>query len=287
MKRAILLTGILLVIILKISGQNNLNPNIYFQDMNYYNPSSIPMDTSATYFVSAYTKYKFVENDPEIWNKRASVFLNHIGQLPNKRSFYSIAYLNDDYSYFNRNGLYLGYIHRIKWGKTSSLSFSGRAIFNFDVIQWNKLKLPVSESGYSLKMRPDIDLGMEYKVRGFVLGASSQNVIASSLKTEGAVLIRNKRAYVFNTSYLFNIGRHFKVAPFALVRWERAWASDAGVYASAFNFVKVSYAFRVKELRHIYAIDCRTLKNLFLGVSFDTSRLIPDNNLDVVLKYQF
>jgi hypothetical protein len=287
MRHAILIMLIVSGLASRIWAQNSLSPNIYFQDMNYYNPSSLPADTSGNYFISAYTKYKFVENDHSIWKKPPSVFVNHIGRLRDKRSFYSIAYLNDSYSYFNRNGLYLGYIHKLQLGSAGSLSFSGRAVINVDVIRWSRYQLPLPERINALQMRPDADLGIEYKLRGLTLGAASQNVLASSVSSGNAVLIKNKRAWVFNASCLFNIGPHVQLAPFSLIRRERNWMFDAGVYVSALKRIRASYALRVKELRHIYTIDCRATKRLFLGLSFDHSRLLPDNNLDVALKYQF
>jgi type IX secretion system PorP/SprF family membrane protein len=268
-------------------GQNTLRPGIYFQDMNYYNPSAVAMDTSEKYSMSIYGKQKFVENDAEIWNKPASLFVQHIGKIKEGKSFYSLSYLNDNYSFYTRNTVYAGYTYRKKWTKAGTLSFGGRAVLNFDRISWTKLRTPHGETGKTLKFTPDIDLGIQYQLRGFTAGLSSKNVLGLSCRLSGEELLKNRREAYFNVSYLFRIGRNFKVAPYALWYWERKTVIDGGMHFSLFNRVSISYLLRLHELRSIYAVETRIYQGLHLGVSADRSRLLPDNNLDLVLRYLF
>ncbi len=274
-------------ILISANGQNTIRPTIYFQDMNYYNPSAIPLDTLEDHRISVYGKYKIVENEDKIWNKPPSVFANYIGRIRKSNSFYTVSYINDIYSFYNRSTIYAGYTYQKKWGKSNVLSLGGRLVLNNDIINWTKLKIPHHETGKGIKFSPDLDLGIQYQIKGFTAGVSTKNVLGSSTKLEGEDLLKNWREAYFNVSYLFRIGKKVKVAPYALLYWERKLAIDGGLYLSLFNRVNVSYLLRVLELRSIYTLDVKIYKGLNVGLGFDHSKLLLDSNVDALIRYNF
>ncbi|ODS84239.1 MAG: hypothetical protein ABS46_04370 [Cytophagaceae bacterium SCN 52-12] len=267
-------------------AQHYLSPSLYNRDMNYFNPASLPIDSTSDHYVSVLGKRKFVANDKEIWDKPVTLLANFISRTSSPKGLFSVAYLNDRYSYFSRNGIYGGYIREIPLGR-AGLSLSARGVLNVDRIRWGDLTFPVSEEGTSVRFTPDLDFGAEFGVGGFSLGAAVHNILEGKVTIREADAIRNIRAFVFHSAYRFGLGRQVKVSPYILVRLKRNILLDAGLSASLFNRVSLSYTLRVNELRGIYAIEARIMKKLFIGVALDRSPLYPDHNGDLLLRYQF
>lgn len=267
-------------------GQNPFRPNIYFQNMNYYNVAAGIQDTSARYQVSAYTRYKFTDNGGT-WNKAPNLFLNHIGYIDRISSFYSASYIYDNYSFYDRHTIYLGYSHELKLPKTHRLSFGVRGVFNFDYVKWDRLPEPGNPADRSLYFTPDLDLGIQYRVKGFTLGVSLKNVIGNRKKIYGEILLKNQRQLYGNVSYAFNIKNKVTIAPFALVYLERNFGFDLGLYLGFFDRAAVSYAFRLKEFRHVYTLNVRIYKGLRIALAADHSSIYKDVNADLMLGYNF
>ena len=286
MKKFYLFITIIIVAAGKISAQNSMRPNLCFQDMNFYNPASIPMDTSCNYYLSLSGEYKFVKDEAEIWNEKLPFYLNHIGRIKQTGFSYSVMYLYDRYSFFSRNGLSLGVAYQIKWGAGHVLSLGGRAVFNFDIANWDRLRIPVSMTGKKCLLNPDLDLGIEYKIKGLVLGLASRNIFAyGAPKAMG--LIQNRRVASLHASYLFSAGKQCKIAPLLFLYLDRKIIYDIGIYTSIYERVRLSYVMRINELRNIFTTDVRIVGNLYLGAAFDFSLVLPDKNLNIVLKYAF
>lgn len=268
-------------------GQNTIRPNIYFQNMNYYNPSAITLDSSENYNVSLYGKHKFVENEDDIWKKPTTLLLNHSGRIRQSNSFYSLSYISDKYSFYNRNTVYAGYSHQIKLGSAGTLSLGGRVVLNFDAISWNKLELVHNKTGKSTRFSPDVDFGVQYQSKRFTTGLSSKNMMALSSNLDGSELLKNKREFYVNTSYELISRKNFRATPFLLLYTERKSFIDGGLTISAFNRIDASYTLRINELRGIYYLGVDITKGFQIGASLDRSALLPDNNLDVTIKYSF
>src|SRR5690625_7625243 len=126
-------TSILLIIVWFASGyrQSTIRPNIYFQDMNYYNIAAIPLIDSQQARFSFYSKYQFLENDNEVWSKPPLFLLDIFGNLKNQHSYYNIGIATDQYSFYSRNTGYAGYTHRFHLGKSGNhtIDIGGRFIF--------------------------------------------------------------------------------------------------------------------------------------------------------------
>ncbi|MFT4019225.1 MAG: hypothetical protein QM668_19840, partial [Agriterribacter sp.] len=116
-----------------IKAQNSIRPNIYLQNMQSYNPAAVAIDSNQHLQAAVYVKHRFVDNEDAIWNKPMNLWLSHAGRIGNTNSFYTVSYVNDRYSFFNRNAFYLGYVRRSNIG-VSSLSYGGRIVANMDAI---------------------------------------------------------------------------------------------------------------------------------------------------------
>ncbi len=270
-------------------GQSTMRPNIYFQDMNYYNIAAIPLRDTQRGSLSFYAKHKVVANEDYVWNKPPVFFLNHIGSLKNKHSFYNVAITSDQYSFYSRNTVYAGYTHRFKLGKDEhhTIDIGGRLIFNLDLINWDKFQLPSNESGESLKPNADMDLGAFYRFKNFSLGFSTKNAVGASVKSDGEKLLVNQREFYVNTSYLFRIKDKFEIEPYFLLRQERNTELDIGLHLGFFKRVDAAYQLRLIQLRHIFTLQAHVTRSLSIGVAFDKSPLFTDNNLDAVIRYVF
>lgn len=270
-------------------GQSTLRPNIYLRDMNYYNVAAIPLRDTQKLSFSGYAKYKFVENESYVWNKPPVIFLDHIGSLKNNQSYYNVAVVSDQYSFYSRNTVYAGYVQRLKFGEGENhrLDVGGRLVLNFDLINWDKFHLPSNESGKSVKPGADMDLGIFYRFRHFSFGISSKNLVGTSVRSGGEKLLENQREFYANTSYLFPIRKKFEIEPYLLYRKELTGELDLGLHVGFLKRVDLSYQLRLIRLRHIFIMQVQFTKTWSIGLAFDQSPLIPDRHADAVIRYTF
>jgi hypothetical protein len=268
------------------SAQNSIRPNIYLLDMQYYNPASVALDSAQSSQTAIYGKYKSVNNENDIWNKPMTLWLSHMGRIGKSNSFYTLSYVNDVYSFFNRNAVYIGYVQQKQIGKSSTLSLAGRIVSNFDAIHWDKFKLPHEKSGTTRRFNPDLDLGIAYQFKNFRAGLGAKNILANSSRIEGSTLLKNHREFNLNLSYQQNIGRQFAITPFVLLAKERSTLIDAGLSFLLLNKIRAAYALRVNELKSVIILDVDVYKGFSVGVAYDRSSLVSDNNFDFVLRYR-
>ncbi|TSJ48014.1 type IX secretion system membrane protein PorP/SprF [Fluviicola chungangensis] len=288
MRRFLLLLFFLKPCCFDLIAQNTLRPNIYFQNMHYYNTAAGIEDTSSRMSFGAYAKYKFVpvENE-DVWIKPVNLYFNHIYNLNSKNSV-NMSYIYDGYSFYNRNIVYMGYTRMFRWGRSSRLNLGARAVLNFNAMKWNELGQLASHPSSKLKFNADLDLGIQYQVKGLTIGVSTKNLFASSVKVDGQDLIKDQREIYGNLSYNFGLfKRKVELAPFFLFYSERNFNLDAGLNLGLFQRVSISYAIRVLELRNIFAIRGNFLKRFQIGASFDYSIIYSDYNMDILLAYRF
>lgn len=268
------------------NAQNSIRPNIYVQDLQYYNPASLALDSGDLSQTAIYGKYKFVGNAKGIWHKPMNVWLSHAARIGQKNAFYTISYVRDDYSFFDRNAVYLGYVRQINLGERFHLNYGGRVVANIDLIDWDDFRLPHTESGRSTRFNPDLDLGMSFQLRNLKAGVGLKNVIGTSTKLEDAVLIKNHFEINAHLAYKQNFGKQFSVTPFLLLANERSTLIDAGLSFSMFNRLQAAYALRVNELKSVITLNVGLSKNFSMGAAYDRSGLVSDHNVDFVLRYR-
>ncbi|TVP43612.1 MAG: type IX secretion system membrane protein PorP/SprF [Mongoliibacter sp.] len=268
-------------------AQYNMRPSAYFQDMLFYNPASTPEMGEASQRLLLYSRTKIIPENEGIWEKSPTFYADYLSMNEDKSSYFTVGYMNDNYSYFSRNSLYGGYGKILKLGNNSSLTFGGRLALHSDIINWSNYQIPNEETGNSLRLSPDFDLGAQFQWKAFKIGASLRNTIGLSQKLDEEDIITTQRAFVINTSYEFTINERLIVAPYVLLYTELKTEIDAGVFLSFDRNVNFSYLIRVNELRSIFTLEGRLYRGLSIGVAYDQSPLLPSNNLDIFVRYFF
>lgn len=269
-------------------AQNTLRPNLYFQNMNYYNAGAGIYDNTYSRNISFYAKNRFVSKDNDaIWNKPANIYLNYIGKL-DKTGFLNLSYVYDGYSFYNRHAVSIGYGRVYKLGKSSQFSLGARGVFNFDKFNWGKIKQITDKPSFGSHITPDLDLGTQLQVGNLTLDASVKNLLKNSVKADGEDVVKNWREIYLNAAYTFKFfNAKLKVSPYLLYFQERNFKLDAGVNLSFFKTVDVAYAIRLLELRSIFAAKVALSRRLQLGASVDHAVLYSDTNADFFIGYKF
>ena len=106
MKNLILISFFWIFELSALHAQNTLRPNMYYQNMHYYNAAAGIEDTSSHASFAAYAKYKYVrlqqEDENDVWVKPVNLYFNHLYNLDRKNSV-NMSYIYDGYSFYNRN----------------------------------------------------------------------------------------------------------------------------------------------------------------------------------------
>lgn len=286
MRRNVFLLFVTIILSVAANGQNSIRPNIYLTDMQYYNPAAIAIDSNERTQSALYGKYKGVDNEDEVWNKPMSIWLSHAGRIKQSNSFYTVSYVSDKYSYFHRHALYLGYTKQWKINSVSSLSYGARVVANTDFINWENFVLPHHKAGREAAFNPDLDLGVNYRFRRLNVGVGFKNLFATRKRIDEATLLKNHREVNFHLNYRQNIGRNFAVTPFLLLAHERNTLIDGGLAFSLFNRLTASYALRLNELKSVIVLDAKIYKGWSVGLGYDRSALVSDQNVDFVIRYK-
>ena len=112
-------------------AQYLLKQNIYYEDMNYYNPSISFSDTSRVYHAAFYTKYKFLTSS--IYSEKPYDFYTSFQGLTQDGFGHFVAgFSYDGYSFFDRYLLFGGYGYKWNFNK-HYLGIGARLLFQFDV----------------------------------------------------------------------------------------------------------------------------------------------------------
>jgi type IX secretion system PorP/SprF family membrane protein len=269
-------------------AQNTMRPNIYFENMSFYNAAAATDGVNLSPTVSLYLKDKFVDDqNDEIWHKPPIAAISYLARIDDLAT-YHVAYIYDGYSFYSRNTLYAGYARKLRRTDESSLALGGRLVLNFDHVDWDELTQVGEEPPASSHLTPDCDLGIQYELKRLTLGASVKNLLASSFRVDGEDLIKDWREFYVNGSYTFIIGDdHFRISPNILYMSERDIEMDVGVNVGIYEVVDVSYALRAFELRNIVGARVALWKRYQLGGAVDFSSVFSDTNVDFMIRYRF
>ncbi|WP_114748145.1 type IX secretion system membrane protein PorP/SprF [Pleomorphovibrio marinus] len=286
MKRLLLFAFCTLLPIFTMA-QYNMRPSAYQQDMLFYNPASLPEMGEESQRLLLYSRSKIVPENEGIWEKSPTFYADYLSINEDKNSYFTVGYMNDNYSFFSRNSLYGGYGKIISLGTNSNLTLGGRLALHSDIVNWSDYQLPHNETGRSFRLSPDMDLGAQFQWKAFKLGASYRNTIGVTQELDDEGFITTQRAFVVNTSYDFAINDRLIVAPYVLLYTELKTEIDAGVFLSYDKKVNFSYLLRINELRSIFTLEGRIYRGLSIGAAYDQSPLLPSNNLDFFVRYFF
>lgn len=264
--------------------QNQIRPSAYYQDMLFYNPAALPEmeEFESRFLLNA--RNRFIDENA-VFEGRTSLIGNFLTVNKEKSSYLQAGFMTNQYSFFNRNSLYFGAGKSYKLGDHSSITFGGNVTMHTDLINWSNFQLPHSETGNSFRLSPDLDFGTQFQWKNLKLGGALKNIIGLSQNLEGSEIINTKRVVVFNTSYDFHIGQKFILAPYVLFYQEVRNELDVGLFLNYDRMINVSYLIRVNELRSIFTFESRVIQGFSIGASYDTSPLLPDNSLDIFVRY--
>ena len=288
MRFRLIIVAIFICCCVDLSSQDIIRPYIYNKNLNIHNPASEPAFGRSYNSIDIYGKYKFTDN--EMWYKDMNLILNYVGKSKGLDGFYMASYSYDNYSYFNRHTLSGGYGTGWSISENSSISVGVRGVFNFDNIKWSKLyNSNRNADSQNIYITPDIDIGVEYKLKNTRLGLSVRNLVGVKrrFREEGVVLI-NRRQLFFNVAQKFLISEKLEIEPYFSTYFERNITADIGfnlAYRERYSFI---YNFRLVELRHIagFLID-DIIKGVNFGVVYDISHLHTDHNLDFAIGIKF
>lgn len=272
------------VFVINLFCQNIMKQNIYYENLNYYNPATtFSSDTTYNYYTTFYTKYKFLTST--VYSEKPYDFnLSFQGRTQQNAGHYMVGYIYDGYSFFNRHSLYGGYGYKWQF-KEHFLSIGANIILNFDAIYWDKL-LVSHYRGKQLFVMPDIDFGIFYRWKGLNLGLSAKNLLALGERVNGNILLRSRRTFFTNLSYNFQL-YSATIAPYMLFSYDSEFNLDIGIFSQLFNYGKIAYIFRGKEIRHVFILGGEFPQGFSIDVAFDFSNVAQDKNLDIRLGYKF
>jgi hypothetical protein len=269
-------------------AQNTLRPNLYYNNMNYYNVASSDSDSARAKSLMLYVKKKYIGNDNDVvWSKPANIYLNYIGSIDTK-SFLNVSYIYDGYSFYNRHTLYAGYGRGFRLGGSHLLTAGARAVLNFDGMRWDELDQIQDKPSTNLHLTPDVDFGVQYQWKKLIVGISWKNMFSSAYKVDGDPMIQNWKELYINASYTFAFFKgNLLVSPYILYFNERDIEFDAGINFEIGRYVDASYCLRTFELRSIYSARVKVLKSFQVGIAIDHSSVFSDTNLDTLVSYRF
>jgi hypothetical protein len=274
------------VVTMAAQAQNTLRPNLYFQNqtLNYYNPAAGLNSDETDRALTFYGKYKSVASS--VWDKPMTVWLNYIGRTKGGNGFKTLSFVQDNYSFFNRSALSAGYTRSISVLNTRRLSFGGRAVLNFDRLRWDEAP-QFGQTGSATRFSPDLDLGAQFDGERLRLGLSIKNVLASTVKLDEEILLKNQREAYLNASFALLNGENFRLSPYGQLQLSRDFGVDLGAYLSFYRRLHVSYLFQLSELRSVVTAEVNLTKALRIGFAAGNSSLYRDTDLDFLVGVNF
>jgi type IX secretion system PorP/SprF family membrane protein len=276
---SVLLTGCVPLI-----AQNTFRPNLYYNQLNFYNPAAGWADSSRGN-ASVYLQHKWEKSD--VFEKPVNIFANYLSGSKNFKHRYSVGYLYDGYSFYTRNLIYLGYAYTIDMPGTGVLTVGARTALFFDYINGNKISQSMEDDISGAHFTPDLDLGLYYTLKRMRVSFSAKNIVANKVSLDGFPIITNHREMNFLIGGDVSLIRNISVSPFTMVRYERSFRFDGGLSLKYKEWVELTYIMRVMEARNILMLQTGITNKISLGVSADFSLVSSDINTDIQVRYKF
>lgn len=282
MKRTTLI-ALLTLCYLGAKAQDVAIPNIFYDNMNALNPAMTLSDTTRNNYATLYTTYHWVHS--ELYAEQPfDITATYQRRL--QHGAIAAGYSYDGYSFHNRHTIYAGYAYAWRLAPQHTLGIGANLLLNFDAMRWEALDLP-SNMPNNLYVAPDADLGIYYGYKGLRVGFSVKNLIGTSSKLNNTVLLRNRRTYITSLSYDFALKGNATLSPLLLMRFDGEVGFDVGIHSSFLSYLRASYLFRIKQLRHVVSIGGVMPCGVTLDASFDLSHTVKEQTLQVRLGYLF
>jgi len=282
-------SAVLAMVLCTAFAQNQILYDQY-RDLSFYNPSVSNVDGGYKHFVQVWSH---AEIEPKGYIKRydsdiyedIDVGARYQGRLDGH--IFSASYHYDGYSFFHQHTIGLGYGYEFVFKDIHRLSVGGRLQVNFCDIMPSKLSVQ-SEWLKSFQMSPDVDLGIQYRMRGLNVGVSVVNLAGNSAANNTALIMYERRGY-FNLSYdfLLDKGKNVMFSPHLLFYLgQHTISADFGVELNLWKYAHIGYTFRIQEFRHIVTIGME-YKGFVLDLAFDGAAATRKQRLQIMAGYKF
>lgn len=238
--------ALICLICLSSKAQNIAPRDNVLWDMNYYNPAMITRSTGI--YADIYGRYdanpvkRDYVNPVDIAAETFYVRDNYCWQA---------TLSHDGLSYFDATALSVAYSHRFDFGDNNNQSFriGGRVILGYGRVDYSKL--PYGMNGYNIMVRPDIDLGFDYRYKFFHIGMSIMNVMSLPIKDEdGIVYFRYPRAGLGHMIFDVNVCENFMLNPYFMAGLAQNFFIDMGLSMTIFKNYHLAYSFHGTDLAH-------------------------------------
>lgn len=272
-----------------IQAQNQILHDQY-NDVSFYNPAISNVDGDFHHAVQVWSHVAFAPKDFKLHYETepyedVDVGARYQGRM--NHHIFSASYHYDGYSFFHQHTLNFSYGYEFVIKDIHRLAIGGRLQVNFCDIMPNKLSVQ-TEWLKSFQMTPDIDLGIEYRLRGLHVGVSVMNIAGSSANNNTSLIVYERRGYL-NLSYdfLLDKGKHVMLSPHMLFYYgQHSLSAEMGIDLNLWKYVHVGYTFRIQEMRHIATIGME-----YKGFTFDfASNSAPrtyKQRLQMMVGYKF
>lgn len=265
-------------------SQNLLVQDMHFQNMNFINPSVGIADTAMNHDVQLYGAHRVVPGND--YSKNPTVLAQYIGNVDKIKGRLMAGYVYDQYSYFTNNTFQIGYATTLKKGNHHfDLGIRSLMTLIYEKVDWVTNEGEIKKR--SATGNTDLDLGVQYRIKGWSVGVSAKNLFNNTLINNGYEIFSNERVFYMNASYEHTFGEKFKLAAFALPHYTTSFQIDFGVNAKFWNRLDVSYMLRMKELRHIARVSGMITKHLYAGISVGAGHVNSDIRTHAMIGYRF
>lgn len=261
-----------------------------YNDISFYNPAVSNVDMEHHHMVQAWSHFALSPRDYRSHFETEAYEDVDVGARYQGRighNIFSASYHYDGYSFFHQHTVAFGYGYEFIIKEKHKLSIGGRVQVNFCDIMPSKLSVQ-TEWLKSFQMTPDIDLGIEYRLRGLHLGLSVVNIAGNSAANNTALITYERRGYL-NISYdfLLDKGKNVMLSPHLLFYYgQHSLSAEFGMDLNLWKYAHVGYTFRIQEMRHVATVGME-YKGFLLDIAVDAAPRTYKQRLQVMLGYKF
>ena len=280
---------VLLFVSVALSAQDQLMYDQY-RELSFYNPAVTNLEGNyrhqvQTWIHAAFAPGDYIERYKSELYEDIDVGARYQGRL--NQHFFSASYHYDGYSFFHQHTIGIGYGYEFVINDIHRLSVGGRLQVNFCDIMPSKLSVQ-QEWLKSFQMTPDVDLGIQYRLRGLHLGISVVNLAGNSAANNTALIQYERRGYM-NVSYDFALDakKNLTLSPHLLFYLGQHTASaDLGLDMDFWKYAHIGYTFRILEFRHVVTAGFE-YKGFTLDLASELVALGRKERLQVAIGYKF
>ena len=258
----------------------------YYLDHDYYQNAASTQVDSAKWRMNFYGQHKFLRVENPTWNKAPQFLIDGHFNVKDAGTF-SFLVANDNYSYFNRTTLGLGYSTRYeKNGWFLQPGF--RIVGNIDNYNLSKIYIPgvTSTDRNQTKLLADIDMGLAMGWKKLEVQLAYNNLCRSELEVQRQTIIQNRPNWLVGFKYQFDLGEKWTLTPFLQAYHERNFTYDVGLQAGVKNRVKFGYQLRLISVSHIYHVNVQATKGLQVRLAVGHSSVYPDVNAQLGVSFK-